>query len=89
MDAQTVRGKTPFGVAQLARSAGVPVVAVAGSLGEGYEALYAHGLTAAVSLAGGPITLQQACAQAPGLLAQRARDTARLWAAGRAVAAAV
>lgn len=83
MDAQTVRGKTPFGVSQIAQKAGVPVIAVAGSLGEGYDALYAHGLTAAISLTGGPITLEEACAQAPRLLTERARDTARLWAAGR------
>ena len=38
MDAQTLRGKTPAGVARIARQAGVPVVALAGSLGEGYEA---------------------------------------------------
>ncbi|MBJ7264695.1 MAG: glycerate kinase [Burkholderiaceae bacterium] len=84
MDAQTVRGKTPFGVAQLARAANVPVIAVAGSLGEGYEAMYAYGLTAAFSLVGGPTTLATACAEAPRLLAERARDTSRLWAASTA-----
>ena len=60
MDAQTLRGKTPAGVARIARQAGVPVVALAGSLGEGYEALHACGISAAFSLAPGPITLQQA-----------------------------
>ena len=54
MDAQTLRGKTPAGVARIARQAGVPVVALAGSLGEGYEALHACGISAAFSLAPGP-----------------------------------
>src|SRR5690606_18692409 len=61
MDAQTLRGKTPAGVARIARRAGVPVVALAGSLGEGYQDLHAGGITAAFSLAPGPLTLQQAC----------------------------
>ena len=82
MDAQTLRGKTPAGVARVASRAGVPVIALAGSLGEGYQALYAGGIVAAFSLANGPITLQQACQQAGQLLADRAQDAMRLWMAG-------
>lgn len=78
-DAQTLRGKTPFGVARIARQHGVPVVVIAGTLGEGYQALYEHGIDAAFALASGPMTLQQACADAPRLLSERARDVARLW----------
>jgi glycerate kinase len=78
-DAQTLRGKTPFGVARIARHHGVPVVVLAGTLGEGYEALYEHGIEAAFALANGPMTLQEACTDAPRLLAERARDIARLW----------
>lgn len=84
MDAQTLHGKTPAGVARMARKLGVPVVALAGSLGEGYEALHDIGITAAFSLAGGPMSLAEAVRQAPTLLAQRACDTTRLWlAAGK------
>jgi glycerate kinase len=79
MDAQTLRGKTPAGVAKIAQRAGVPVVALAGSLGEGYEALHACGISAAFSLAPGPITLQQALTDAEKLLADRARDIMQLW----------
>ena len=78
-DAQTLRGKTPFGVAQVARQHGVPVIVLAGTLGEGYQALYEHGIDAAFALASGPMTLEQACAQAPRLLRERASDLARLW----------
>ncbi|MDQ2138852.1 glycerate kinase [Alcaligenaceae bacterium B3P038] len=85
MDAQTLRGKTPAGVARVAQQAGVPVVAIAGSLGPGYDALYAAGLTAAVSLACGPMTLKEACDRAGDLLTERARDMSRLWLAGRSV----
>ncbi|MND85073.1 Glycerate kinase [compost metagenome] len=82
-DAQTLRGKTPMGVAHIAREHGVPVVILAGSLGEGYEALYAHGIAAALPLVSGPMSLADACRQAPRLLAERARDIARLWCLGR------
>ncbi|WLH65382.1 glycerate kinase [Pseudomonas sp. FP2300] len=78
-DAQTLRGKTPFGVARIARRQGVPVLVIAGTLGEGYQALYDHGIDAAFALANGPMTLQQACVDAPRLLSERARDIARLW----------
>jgi glycerate kinase len=79
MDAQTLRGKTPAGVARIAKQAGVPVIALAGSLGEGYEELHAGGITAAFSLAPGPVTLQQACENAAQYLCDRARDVTQLW----------
>ncbi|MGO4003810.1 glycerate kinase [Pseudomonas fluorescens] len=82
-DAQTLRGKTPFGVAQVARQHGVPVIVLAGTLGEGYQALYEHGVDAAFALASGPMTLEQACAQAPRLLRERASDLARVWQVSR------
>ncbi|HCS43817.1 MAG TPA: glycerate kinase [Pseudomonas sp.] len=78
-DAQTLRGKTPFGVARIARQQGVPVIVIAGTLGEGYQQLYAHGIDAAFALASGPITLAQACSEAPRLLRDRASDIARVW----------
>ncbi len=85
MDAQTLLGKTPAGVAKYASRRGIPVIAIAGSLGEGYEALYEIGITAAFSLAPGPITLEHACQNTSEFLRQRARDCTRLWlAAGRA-----
>ena len=77
-DAQTLRGKTPFGVARIAQAHGVPVVVLAGTLGEGYQALYEHGINAAFALTSGPMSLQDACSRAPQLLTDRARDIARL-----------
>ncbi|BBP76823.1 glycerate kinase [Pseudomonas sp. Ost2] len=78
-DAQTLRGKTPFGVARIARQHGVPVIVLAGTLGEGYEQMYQHGVDAAFALASGPMSLEQACAEAASLLSARARDIARVW----------
>lgn len=78
-DAQTLRGKTPFGVARIAQRQGVPVIVLAGTLGEGYERLYEHGISAAFSVVSGPVTLEQACRNAASLLHERARDVARVW----------
>ncbi|WP_454252927.1 glycerate kinase [Pseudomonas sp. Marseille-Q7302] len=83
LDGQTLRGKTPAGVLRLAQRQGVPVVAVAGSLGEGYDALYEQGLTAAFSLVSGPLSLDEALAQAEVLLERTARDIGRLWRTAR------
>lgn len=83
MDAQTLLGKTPMGVATIAKQAGVPVIAIAGSLGSGYQGLYGAGIQAAFSLTSGPMTLQQACENASSLLEDRAQDIIRLWLAAR------
>lgn len=83
MDAQTLLGKTPAGVARYAVHRGISVIAIVGSLGDGYEALYKAGITAAFSLAPGPIALDEACRKAPNYLRQRAGDCTRLWLAGR------
>jgi len=78
-DAQTLRGKTPFGVARIAKQHDVPVIVIAGTLGEGYQELYDHGIDAAFAVTSGPMTLEQACAEAPRLLRERATDIARVW----------
>lgn len=79
LDSQTLHGKTPAGVAEIAQQAGVPVLAIAGSLGEGYQALYGVGIDAAFSLVPGPLSLQQAMASAAAELEARSCDLARLW----------
>ncbi|SDU15870.1 glycerate kinase [Pseudomonas pohangensis] len=79
LDSQTLHGKTPAGVAEIAQQAGVPVLAIAGSLGDGYQALYGVGIDAAFSLVPGPLSLQQAMASAAAELEARSCDLARLW----------
>ena len=85
MDAQTLHGKTPMGVAQIAKNLKVPVIAIAGSLGVGYKELYAVGIDAAFSLTNGPMTLAQACQDCAQLLEDRTEDIIRVWLTGRAV----
>jgi glycerate kinase len=82
LDRQTANGKTPVGVAELAHQAGAAVVAVAGALGPGYQALYPLGIDAAFALADRPMTEREAFDRAPELLEQLGESVARTWAAG-------
>lgn len=83
MDRQTLLGKTPVGVARYARRHGASVIALAGSLGEGYEALYDAGISAAFSVVSSPMTLEQACSDSARLIRERARDCMLLWLAAQ------
>jgi len=85
MDAQTQQGKTPMGVIQIAQRHQVPVIALAGQLGDGYQSLYEMGLTAAFSLANGPLSLKQAVEQGSDLLESQAADIMRTWQKAAAV----
>lgn len=53
MDVQTVNGKTPMGVATAAKRLGIPVIAICGCLGPGYEAVHAIGIDAICPVAHG------------------------------------
>ncbi|WDZ52343.1 glycerate kinase [Acinetobacter vivianii] len=77
-DEQTLNGKTPFGVAKIAQAANIPVIVIAGTLGQNYQALYQQGITAAFSLTSGPTSLEQACQNAAELIRARTIDIARL-----------
>lgn len=50
IDSQSARGKVVSGVAARCRKAGVPVVAVVGQIGQGFEEMYQQGLTAVFSI---------------------------------------
>ena len=60
IDSQTVHGKTPVGVARVAKAAGCHVIGIAGSLSDDYEVVYEHGLDAVFSIIPGPMNLQEA-----------------------------
>jgi len=57
------------GVAELASRKGIPVIALAGALGNGYERILDAGVTAVFSIVPGPMTLEQAEAHAAECLA--------------------
>ena len=79
LDSQSANGKTPVGVARIAKRYGKPVVAIAGSLGAGYASLGEHGIDAAFSICSYPMPLNEAMTRARELLADAAESIARLW----------
>lgn len=87
MDAQSAMVKTPQGVAAVARAAGVPVVAVAGGLGDGWECLYDEGFAAIVPVVDRIGGLDDALARAAANLERTGVTIGALLAAGRAVGA--
>lgn len=69
LDSQTAFGKAPAFVAERGRAAGVPVVAVAGSISDDAEKLLAQDIFQGVfSLCDGPMSLEKAMSDTPRLL---------------------
>ena len=81
-DATSASGKLLSGIGRLALRHRKPVIALAGSLGPGANALLAQGITAVRPSADGPRSLEDSLAQAPQLLAGAAARAARLLQAG-------
>ncbi len=82
LDEQTAYGKAVAGVAGRAHAQQVPVIALAGSLGAGAEALSQIGIDALVPLPDGPLSLEHAMERTETLLADAAERAARLIAIG-------
>lgn len=59
IDFQTKFGKAPYGVAKEAKKNGLPVIAICGEIGEGYDELYNHGFTSIFSIVNKPMTLEE------------------------------
>jgi len=79
VDSQTQRGKVVAGVARRAHAAGVPVIALAGSLEEGADRdLRAVGLTAGFCIVDRPSTLEEAMREAGPLLSSASERLLRL-----------
>lgn len=83
LDRQTAFGKAPMGVARRAARQGVPVIALAGSLGPGHESLLRRGFAAVLGIVPGPIALEEALRNAPRFLAGQTEAIARLYALGQ------
>ena len=73
MDGQSVRfGKVPVGVARRCAKIGVPVAAIVGGIGEGAEGLFDLCESTIQATVTGPMTLEEAMANAPALYASAA-----------------
>lgn len=82
MDSQTANGKTPAGVASVAKRLGIPCVAICGCVGEGYEAVHAIGIDAVVPIAHGVFDPDNPSIGARERIRAAAVETARILALG-------
>ena len=83
LDFQTAFGKTPVGVAKVAKAGKIPVIAIAGGIGEGADAVYDAGIDAMLGIVQAPMSLEDAVADAPQLIADTAEQAARLVTIGK------
>ena len=78
-DRSTVFDKAPVGVARHAQAHGVPTLLLAGSLGEGHEELYDHGVASILCISDGTMSFQQALSRTGAMLEGTAERAVRLF----------
>ncbi|NLN15592.1 MAG: glycerate kinase [Tissierellia bacterium] len=78
IDSQTRFGKTPYGVAKVAKKFNLPVIALAGSLGHDVEVLYDYGFDAFFSILPGVCDLERALKEGAKNIERTCENIARL-----------
>jgi glycerate kinase len=78
IDAQTVAGKAPIGVARVAKEESIPVIGVAGTLGPGAEEVYDEGIDVLFSIVNGPMKLEEALNKSAHLLTELGRNIGKM-----------
>jgi glycerate kinase len=68
IDGQSLYGKTPLGVAERCRRRGIPVIAIAGMIGEDASRVYEHGIDSMMSTYKENLPLEEAMGRAAELL---------------------
>ena len=82
-DWQSACGKVLWGVGERAKKAGVPAIALSGSLGSGYEKVYEHGIASIMTTVDAPMPLEEAMGRAKELYYQAAVRMFRMIRAAR------
>jgi glycerate kinase len=77
IDCQSAMGKVPTGVALAAKQFGATVIALAGEVADDCRVVFDQGIDAVLSIAPGPITLEQSMAEAEKLLSNAAECAMR------------
>jgi glycerate 2-kinase len=78
IDYQTAYGKTPYGVAMIAKKYGIPVIAIVGGIGENAEILYEKGFDSIFSIVDKPMVLEEAMDRGQILIEKTAERIMRL-----------
>ena len=79
IDRQSAMGKVPTGVALKAKEFGSPVIALAGEVADDCRVVFEQGIDAVLSIAPGPISLEQSMADAEKLIANAAECAMKLF----------
>ncbi|MDE9541011.1 glycerate kinase [Xenorhabdus bovienii] len=79
MDSQTIQGKTPIGVARVAKKFGIPTIALVGGMSRDYHVVHQHGLDAVFSIVPGACSLSDALVNGADNLRVTARNVASVW----------
>ncbi len=82
LDSSTAYDKAPVGVARRAKARGIPVIAMAGSLGPGYEEVYRCGIDAVIPILERPMTFEDSLARTSELLISATERTMRVLSIG-------
>jgi len=85
IDSQTIYGKTPIGVARVAKQFSVPTIALVGGMSPDYGVVHQHGLDAVFSVVNRVVPLSVALEEAAENLRVTARNVAALWQAATKV----
>jgi glycerate kinase len=78
IDFQTKFGKTPYGVANTAKSLDKKVIAIAGYIGEGIDSLYEEGINAILGILPGATSIDEALANGPQNVERTCENIARI-----------
>lgn len=73
MDSQSLNGKAPLGIAQIAEKYGVPTVAIVGSASTDLEGVYQAGISGVISIENAPMSLEQSMTETPLLVRSAAK----------------
>ena len=87
IDEQTAFGKTPVGVARVAKRHNKPVIAIGGSLRHDVDAVFAHGIDAVSSVLYRPCTIDEALTEGNENLRRAARNIAAILSMGLGIGA--
>jgi len=78
IDAQTLYGKTPLGVALIAKEYNIPVISFAGRIGDGIEPLYENGINSIIGILSEADTIEKALIKGPVNIERTSENIARI-----------
>lgn len=78
IDMQTIYGKTPIGVAKMAKRHQIPVIAITGMTGDNSDIVYEYGVDAIFSIVPGAVSLENAMTNAKEYTEKQAKNIARV-----------